>query len=317
MRTNYSDYTSDYAEGIYLDRHLTDLTKFLCCIMVALHHYSQYALSNNISHNIVYRLFSTQGGYLGVGIFFFLSGYGLIKSDLLNHLSFFSFIKKRLIKVYIPVLLVTTMWLPTRSYFLKESIEWQDIAGILWNWKDAVLWFIRTILELYIVFYLYSFIRIKFKTQTKRLILCFSFFIISVIIAIYTESLHTLSTPLFFLGISIGEFGIMRKVFRNTILVGCFLVVVSLLCYLSRHNMFAIHGLFNYYVIFISLWICSHWKLSIPKCIGNSAFDVYLVHNKVLIVSRELLPVVPIGEFIIVTFVVTIIFYNIRMLLKV
>lgn len=73
MRQNYCNDN----EGVYLNRSLTDLVKWLCCIMVALHHYSQYVLSNDISNNIIYQIFSTQGGYLGVGVFFFLSGFGL------------------------------------------------------------------------------------------------------------------------------------------------------------------------------------------------------------------------------------------------
>lgn len=62
--------------------------------MVMLYHYSQYICSNNCSDSIFYKMFSTQGGYLGVAIFFFLSGYGLIESEQKCYLGLLQFFKK-------------------------------------------------------------------------------------------------------------------------------------------------------------------------------------------------------------------------------
>ena len=99
-------------EGIYLDRALTDVVKMLSCVMIAIHHYANYAISTEYSDCIILRLFSTQGGYLGVALFFFLSGYGLMKSESKHHLGFNAFVVKRFGKVFLPVLLVTLFWLP-------------------------------------------------------------------------------------------------------------------------------------------------------------------------------------------------------------
>lgn len=65
--------------------------------MIALHHYSIDRVIAG-THNPIYQLLSTQGGWLGVAIFFFLSGYGLMKSELKNHIEFVPFVKKRLLK---------------------------------------------------------------------------------------------------------------------------------------------------------------------------------------------------------------------------
>lgn len=62
--------------------------------MVMLHHYSQYICSNNYSDSIFYKVFSTQGDYLGVSIFFFLSGYGLMEREQKCHLGLLQFSKK-------------------------------------------------------------------------------------------------------------------------------------------------------------------------------------------------------------------------------
>lgn len=94
---------------ISLSRNLTDLVKFLSCLMIALHHYSQGMVVAG-SHNPIYQIFSTQGGWLGVAIFFFLSGYGLMKSDMKHHLKPLPFFKKRLMKTYLPAVLVSLLW---------------------------------------------------------------------------------------------------------------------------------------------------------------------------------------------------------------
>ena len=49
--------------------------------MVMLHHYAQYICVNNISDSIFYRALSAQAGFLGVAIFFFLSGFGLMERE--------------------------------------------------------------------------------------------------------------------------------------------------------------------------------------------------------------------------------------------
>lgn len=307
-------------DGVYFDRNLTDILKLLCCIMVALHHYSQYVLSNDISHNLIYQIFSTQGGYLGVGIFFFLSGFGLIKSDLHNHLSFLPYLKKRLIKVYLPVLLVSVIWLPIKCYAFGEPISIFKVIGLIWYWHDGVLWFVRTIIVLYLIFYLYSYTRLKTKGLPQRMIVCLIYFLISLTYALVMKSNYTISIPLFFFGVAVGEFESLRKVFKSWYIQGCLFTFVAFLCYLGRHDTLAIHGLFNYFVLFAMLWVCSMWKIacpSTPKYISSTSFDVYLVHNKVLIISKNLLTVVPVWEFVVVTFIATLLFYNLRTFLKI
>ena len=95
-----------------IDKSSSDLIKFLAALMVAGHHYSQYVISHGLSDSIIYQLLSTQGGYLGVAIFFFLSGYGLMESEARHHLTVGAFLRKRLAKIYLPVLLLNCLWVP-------------------------------------------------------------------------------------------------------------------------------------------------------------------------------------------------------------
>lgn len=55
-----------------IDVGVGNCIKFLAAILIAFHHYSQYVISENpASANLFYQFCSSQGGYLGVAIFFF------------------------------------------------------------------------------------------------------------------------------------------------------------------------------------------------------------------------------------------------------
>ena len=92
-----------------LNRNFTDFIKFISCLMIAFHHYSQGRVANG-SDNIIYQLLSTQGGWLGVAVFFFLSGYGLMKSEIKRHLDIYEFLKRRLVTTYLPAVFVSFLW---------------------------------------------------------------------------------------------------------------------------------------------------------------------------------------------------------------
>ena len=103
-----------------LDRGFTDLLKFFSCILIALHHYSQYAIGEESLYNSVYYLLAWQGGYIGVALFFFLSGYGLMKSERANPLSLKDFFTRRICRVYLPVVVVSLLWLPIYSWMESD-----------------------------------------------------------------------------------------------------------------------------------------------------------------------------------------------------
>lgn len=99
------------SDNLYFDKGLTNWLKIIAAFAVIFHHYSQYALSELGQDNFILRCFSLFGGYCGVAIFFFLSGYGLMESDLNKQLSAIQFFKRRFLKLYIPVFLATAIWL--------------------------------------------------------------------------------------------------------------------------------------------------------------------------------------------------------------
>lgn len=86
--------TRDFDDKIVLSRGLTDFLKFIASIMVALGHYAGYAIT--FTDNPVYRFIVMFAGNVGVALFFILSGYGLMKSELNRHQDLLLFIKKKI-----------------------------------------------------------------------------------------------------------------------------------------------------------------------------------------------------------------------------
>lgn len=143
-------------KNILLERNLTNFIKFIACIMVAMSHYSGYVLTNDISSAVIYKIIAATGGYLGVASFFFLSGYGLMMSDMNDHLRFWRFIRQRLSKTYLPAVLVSAIWLGIAAVSDLDLLCNQDyFMGVIWRFNDEVMWFVRVIIVMYVFFWLY------------------------------------------------------------------------------------------------------------------------------------------------------------------
>lgn len=125
-----------------IDKGTSDWIKLIAALMVAFHHYSQYAISELGETGFIYRLFSYLGGYLGVALFFFFSGYGLMYSEMKEHLSINEFLKKRIAKIYKPVIIITIVWLGVILclHFFSQSDSFEQLTGIDRFTGDTQTW---------------------------------------------------------------------------------------------------------------------------------------------------------------------------------
>lgn len=312
-----------------LSRNLTDFVKFLACIMIVLHHYSQIMIISGAG-NIIYQAFSTQGGWLGVAIFFFLSGYGIMKSDLSNPLSISSFIQKRLIKIYLPAVLVTFCWIVFRKIYFSDYIEY-DIFKLLnillWDFDDVVLWFVRSIIILYIFFSFYAFILRSLKQHDYYNQINIILLLIVTPLCIWltkTGFVHSLSVGLFFVGILLAQIDNCNKNTAFFLKITCVIVYSVFCAYILNYSVVTradwIHIIFNVAFIISSIIICSFKEFKVPKLpkwINSSTYDIYLVHNKAIILLRPCYTVVPLYIFVLLTLFFTIISYYLRKITKV
>lgn len=82
-----------------MNRTYTDLIKFISAIAIFVHH---FYLKNPAVTSL---------GFVACGVFFFFSAYGISKSLQHNPIRFGNFCKKRLLKIYMPLLLVNLITL--------------------------------------------------------------------------------------------------------------------------------------------------------------------------------------------------------------
>lgn len=309
-----------------IDKNISDIIKMMSAIMIAMHHFSQYICANHISDNIFYKLLSSQGGYLGVALFFFLSGYGLMESEAKKHLYFTEFVKRRFLKIYFPVLLVTVIWLPY-CYLGNGSIlmikDWGNHAltfnvflfDLLFGFKDGVLWFVKVLAILYVAFFGFTLIRQK-SEQLSVYFLYLLTILIFIGVSLWLQIYTAISIPMFSLGVlaSMNKDRVLVQV--NETLISLTIVAIlqtALLIFIDSLAM-AMHSLVNYVCIALMIYVLSIYKLSAAKIplIGYISFDLYLVHNKVLMILKSTIFPVPLPYFIVITAIATTLFYLIR-----
>ncbi|MEX2231868.1 MAG: acyltransferase [Cyclobacteriaceae bacterium] len=120
-------------------------------------------------------------GGTGVHLFLLMSGFGLYLSYLKRPLPYGAYLKKRISKIYIPYILVVIISATLSLFVPLYENSWYALGGHVFLYKmfnESImgsygfpLWFISTILQLYIVFYGLAFIA-KRLSNLQFLILC-------------------------------------------------------------------------------------------------------------------------------------------------
>lgn len=310
-------------EAILFDRNLTDLMKFVACLMVAMSHYSGYALANGVSSSILYQAIAATGGYLGVALFFFLSGYGLMMSDMKHHLGFVDFLKRRLSKTWLPAVLVSAIWLGINMVIEANGggnllCNQQYFLGVIWRFNDEVMWFVQTIIVMYLFFYAYRVIGLKLPALEPVAL--------AVLCAIATPLVRwvgigdPISVPLFFAGIAIARWQKeAARFFRSWWCVMLVMFVIMAVAYFGRADNRVLHGAINYFCMtgLVTLLAFVNVRIaSLPKWVGGCSYDLYLVHYKVHLLLVFLCGVDQLWMFVIGTVVATTGFYNLRKLVR-
>lgn len=297
---------------------MSNAIKIIAAILVMLSHYSQYICTNHHSPSIVFLALSSQGGYLGVAFFFFLSGFGLMESEKKAHLSAFDFFKKRLLKIYLPVLLVTLLWGIVSSYAMSISpFEVNDSMSVgggiirrLWCFGDGVLWFVKVLLILYLLFFLFS-IFYDSHRQIAIVSLFLTSIILSMAIRLYSEDFQAISVPFFSLGVFMSLYKGMKSQLEVLILS---VICISLIwCKIFDMNIM-LHFIINasFLTLFVIMLTVKYIDFKVPSIIGAISFDIYLVHNKVIMAMKESVDYIPLWLFILITAISTYVFFTLR-----
>lgn len=185
------------------------------------------------------------------------------------------------------------------------------IRNILIDFGDGVLWFVKILFILYVIFYLFSLVYCR-SQKIGMLFLLSAVIIATVSEASWVAEFKSISIPYFALGIvmSVYKTTEVRAIVLASVFLICF-VVCGFACY---ETSIAVHSAINALLLatFIIVFSIKQWQIRFPAILGVMSFDLYIIHNKVLQSMKCNMDVAPLWMFVIITFVVTYLFYMLR-----
>lgn len=135
----------------------SNFLKLLACLVILLHHYSQQGLNMHHVSGPVFEILRSVGGDLSVTLFFFLSGYGLMVSELRREFEPKRFFVKRFWRVLRPFwfvnLIAVIVYCLLGANNIATLTPLHSVGAVLGVVIfDYSMWFIYFLLALYILF---------------------------------------------------------------------------------------------------------------------------------------------------------------------
>ena len=272
-----------------ISKDLTTLLKGLCCILVGLHHFSRIMVEQRGSSNPFYILLASQGGNIGVGLFFFLSGYGLMESSKKKPLSIKEILKKRYWKLLWPIVIINTLFLLIlRIPGINVNTEhYNNLLIEVFNFEsvDVVLWFINVLFVCYAIFYVSEACRTA-KYRNYVFYGLGSCYLMVMIITRPELHWHYTNIPMFFLGVFYSQ---NINVFIGKVNKTKILSLLIFICFATAIGWFGYKIMWARFgvclvVLMIILWLNLKYEIIIRGStpISDSSYEYYLIHNKVL-----------------------------------
>ena len=303
----------------YLSNKSTKSLKGLLAILIIFHHVSQkFTTGENFSN------FEYMGRYI-VALFFFLSGYGLYFQYSNNAKYMENFLKKRLVRIFVPFFVFIVIYVIYRAT-LGEVVNvdfflsfWRDHSNIIYNG-----WFINSIIVLYVIFY------VSFKKKDSKIAIFKLVFFTLVYIFWKVYQNHGdweyVSIMAFFLGVFwMKNRSLIDKFIEKNYFA--FLVSFSILMYIFRHYEVIMKniGITNKYVyygivgnlctmVFLVYFLLLTNKLNFSNkyldFLGDISFEIYMIHGLVMHYLGKFFVSSPVNDVIytIVVLLVSIVF---------
>lgn len=272
---------------------VSNLIKVLACIVIALHHYSQWGIDKGMISGPIYSALRSVGGDLSVTLFFFLSGYGLMASETKKHLGFVEFMKKRLWRLLKPfwianIIFVALYWIFNTPNQATESLLNAVLSCLGFIQFDGTMWFVEVLIYFYVFFAIAT--QIKDKTLIVMSILTIAF--IAKALWGGMGSFYWSSTFAFPAGMALYKyrdklFPVARKLYVPIIAIVTYGVLLfGLVFYLHLDNAIW-HQLNNILIVVLLVVVLSHLPntcfqgFKLPSWL-DAYYEMYLAHPKIL-----------------------------------
>ena len=251
-----------------------------------------FSYSNSIVNFLLQCFISS--GYLAVGIFFFISGYGLMHSKIEKPYYLNGFLNKRLPAVLIPLIITNIIYLIGNTFMgVRYSIF--DILYSFININVAMRnsWYIITITLFYFIFYV---IYTKYDDAISTVYMYI--FVLAYMLILYLLKIGCwwyVSCLPFLLGITVAKyyktiFEFLKKYNRISLFIS---FIMFLLIYKSSILMYKMTNIFYvefdylekifssliFTIFFIILFMQMRFDNKVLRWIGNVSLELYLIHG--------------------------------------
>ena len=303
--------TKKHIHTSFFPKSLTDELKGLAIILVVFSHIG-YFLSADDSFLFPLSVFAG----VGVNLFLFLSGYGLMtssiknKTSLLSHesnLSLVGFYKKKLLKIFFPLWVVLSVLLLLDWQFGNKIYPISTVVNSFLGWfpsaeiyqdLNSPLWYFSLILFYYLIFPLVSFRWLLFFSP--GLILFLSYLVVGLQLPVKESmmqlyKLHLLAFPLGMVLALTVKTNLLKKLIKlPTIRRGslghhlAFVLMVVLVSYTAIYSGVG-EGLRKEQLIsliitgtWIGIFLLKPFRFNFLTLLGVYSYEIYLIHWPIL-----------------------------------
>jgi peptidoglycan/LPS O-acetylase OafA/YrhL len=309
-----------------LSRPYTDFVRFVLCVLIFVHHY--YCATS-------YNKYTEWLGYFACALFFFLSVNGVVSSQKSKQLDLFSFMKRRFLKVWLPVVFVTIVFTLFVAVLLKRQwgityyppgmkfcfsphsdalttlLYFVDIKKV-----DSVTWFIHYLIITYFLIWVYA----RIAHRGLRLLVVLIVFLVAEALFFYHGfyKMYKIDVIGILMGFVYAEFKDTsdRLIFASGRHLSTCMAFFFILTVISAEMIRPFHTFISvllsmlYCIVGIVLMIRMSMIVKITNeriasLLGGVSMYVYLIHNKVISLSDRM----DIALCFIVVFISSLAFY--------
>lgn len=278
-----------------LSKSNVQIVKGILSILILVHHLYQY------THIITFKPCSAilqSLGYLSVSIFFFFSGYGLMKGCIKDKELFFKrFLKNNFFPLYIFYMSLVVLYF-ILYFFLYETANIDTIIRSLWLGYTLVPlgWFFQILFCFYIFFWITSLLENKNKIIFNFI---FAFLLVRVCIMLELPMYWYECNYCFVFGIFYSYY---ENVFRNKLFVKCNLLLCMTICILFILQIFRLFAILPIIskmlssIVFAIFVILVTWKYSdkidslirynVIRFVTDNSLGIYSAQGVFLVLSK-------------------------------
>ena len=262
----------------------SDILKGIAAWMVIFAHYTTYLTQEGIQLGVLIPF--KRLGPLGVGIFFFVSGYGLYMSN--NKTLKLDFLKKRIVNVYLPFVVFQLL----SYYVLNKSYKGIDFVLYLLGIIEPK-WFVTIIMIFYFIYWLTWNSKIKKKIE---FIFVFSIIMSSVLYCMGMGEYWYATNVLFPFGLLFAKYQdeILQKLNKSWVLNLLFFTisfVASIIFYVCVNHEICVLGktFASVFLVMIVVMLLMIFDINsfIMQWFGKMSLYLYMVHSSIWIFIKK------------------------------